>query len=93
MIHVLPEFEGEPNVQVMTADDFITRCYEIGVQELHPVQQGCLIKVLGKPELNNAIRLNELLILMKNFYDNEEEDDEQPQDNGRTKSSKKNKKK
>ena len=32
IIYVLPEFEGEPNVEVMTADDFITRCYEIGVQ-------------------------------------------------------------
>ena len=34
MIHVLEEFEGQENVEVMTADDFITRCYEIGVQEL-----------------------------------------------------------
>ena len=31
MIHVLSEFEGQDNVEVMTADDFITRCYEIGV--------------------------------------------------------------
>jgi hypothetical protein len=27
MIHVLPNFEGEENVEVMTADDFLTRCY------------------------------------------------------------------
>lgn len=27
MIHVLPNFEGEDNVEVMTADDFLTRCY------------------------------------------------------------------
>ena len=38
MIHVLEDFEGESNVEVMTADDFITRCYEIGVQELDDVQ-------------------------------------------------------
>lgn len=31
IIYNLPEFEGEKNVEVMTADDFITRCYEIGV--------------------------------------------------------------
>ena len=31
MIHILEEFEGQENVAVMTADDFITRCYEIGV--------------------------------------------------------------
>jgi len=67
MIHVLEEFEGQENVEVMTADDFITRCYEIGVEELQPVQIACLMRVLGKPELSNAIRLNELEILMANF--------------------------
>jgi len=35
IIHVLEEFEGESNVCVMTADDFLTRCYEIGVEELN----------------------------------------------------------
>lgn len=34
MIHVLPEFEGDTNVMVMTADDFLTRCAQIGVPEL-----------------------------------------------------------
>lgn len=34
IIYNLEEFEGERNVQVMTADDFITRCYDIGVPEL-----------------------------------------------------------
>lgn len=37
MIHVLEEFEDEQNVEVMTADDFITRCYEIGVPELDQI--------------------------------------------------------
>ena len=51
----------------MTADDFLTRCYEIGVQELEPIQVGCIMRVLGKPELSNAILLNELEKLMANF--------------------------
>lgn len=67
MIHVLEEFEREKNVEVMTADDFLTRCYEIGVPELEPIQIACLMRVLGKPELSNAIRLNELDQLMANF--------------------------
>ena len=37
MIHVLEEFERERNVEVMTADDFLTRCYEIGLPELEPI--------------------------------------------------------
>lgn len=27
MLHVLDHFEGDTQVKVMTADDFITRCY------------------------------------------------------------------
>ena len=34
MIHVLENFEGEKDVKVMTADDFLTRCQEIGVPKL-----------------------------------------------------------
>ena len=59
--------EGESNVGVMTADDFLTRCHEIGVKELSQIQKACLMRVLGKPELSYAIRLNELEILMSNF--------------------------
>ena len=73
IIHVLEEFEGEQNVEVMTADDFLTRCYEVGVQELQPIQVACLMRVLGKPELSNAIRLNELEILMQNFVPQQQE--------------------
>ena len=66
MIHVLPEFEGEQNVEVMTSDDFFTRCYEIGVPDLDQIQVECVMRVLGKQELSNAITLNELEILMAN---------------------------
>lgn len=37
IIYNLPEFEGEKNVKVMTADDFETRCYDIGVQKLNEI--------------------------------------------------------
>ena len=67
MIHVLEEFEDEQNVEVMTADDFVTRCYEIGVPELDQVQIACIMRVLGKEQLSGAIRLNELEQLMDNF--------------------------
>lgn len=67
IIYNLEEFEGEKDVQVMTADDFITRCYEIGVKELDHVQIECLMRVLGKPELSNAIKLVDLETLMSNI--------------------------
>lgn len=102
MIHILEEFERERNVEVMTADDFLTRCYEIGVPELEPIQVACLMRVLGKPELSNAIRLNELDQLMANFgtspqLDNGEGNQElayeQPQQEAKQKDGRKNKKK
>ena len=67
MIHVLPEFDGDQNVEVLTADDFLTRCYEIGLRELNPLETACIMRVIGKPELSNAIKLQELKVLMENF--------------------------
>ena len=64
IIHVLENFEGEKNVEVMTADDFFTRCYQIGVPELTQVQMACVIRVIGKPELSNGIRLSELEMVL-----------------------------
>ena len=31
IIHVIQGFEGQEKVEVLTFDDFLTRCYEIGV--------------------------------------------------------------
>ena len=67
MIHVLEEFDGEANVEVLTADDFLTRCYEIGLRELTHLETACIMRVIGKPELSNAIKLQELKVLMDNF--------------------------
>ena len=67
IIYNLPEFDGEKNVEVMTADDFLTRCYEIGVAQLDRIQIDCLMRVLGKPEISNAIKLVDLETLMSNF--------------------------
>ena len=64
---MLPEFEGETNVKVMTADDFFVRADELGLPQLTQLHAECVVKVLGKPELSNAIRLNELEIVMSNF--------------------------
>ena len=67
IIYNLEEFDGEQNVEVLTADDFITRCYEIDVPQLDQIQIDCLMRVLGKPELSNAIKLVDLEQLMSNF--------------------------
>ena len=67
VIHMLEEFDGEQNVAVLTADDFLTRCSEIGLKDLSNLEIACILRVIGKPELSNAIRLSELEALMENF--------------------------
>ena len=40
---------------------------EIGLDDLEEVEAACLMRVLAKPELDNAIILNELVLIMENF--------------------------
>jgi len=68
----------------MTADDFLTRCYEVGVAQLDRIQIDCLMRVLGKPEISNAIKLIDLETLMSNFgppssreYEQEQPDEDE----------------
>lgn len=67
VVHILPEFDGEQNVAVLTADDFLTRCSEIGLKDLSNLEIACILRVIGKPDLSNAIKLSELEALMENF--------------------------
>jgi len=41
---------------------------------LKPTEQNCLLKVLSKPELDNAILIQEFMQIMENFglYDDEQ---------------------
>ena len=34
IVHILPEFEEETQVRVLTASDFLTRCNQIGLPEI-----------------------------------------------------------
>ena len=47
--------------------------------DLQEVEAACLMKVLAKPELDNHIILNELVLIMENFgvHDNLDEDEEE----------------
>lgn len=79
IVHVLPEFENEKEVRVLTASDFLTRCNQIGLPEMDRMQEQCVVQVLGKPELSNAIRFNELEELMNNFLQPQQEQQQQPE--------------
>lgn len=40
---------------------------EVGLDDLEEIEAACLMRVLAKPELDNAIILNELVLIMENF--------------------------
>ena len=48
LVHVLEEFEGELNVELIAAQDFLERIYQLGMPQLTQVQVACLVRVLGK---------------------------------------------
>jgi hypothetical protein len=39
----------------------------LGISDLEEVDVGCLMRILTKPDLENAILLQELIIIMENF--------------------------
>jgi len=64
---------------------FLEGVKEVGMEELSEMEAACLLRVLAKPELENAIILNEFTMIMENFgvpdsYEDEEEDDDDVDD-------------
>lgn len=57
---------------------FLEGIKEAGLHELSEMEAACLLRVLAKPELENAIILNEFIMIMENFgvIDNYEDDDD-----------------
>ena len=54
---------------------FLEGIKELGVTDLEEVEVACLMRVLTKPNLENAILVKELIVIMENFgiYDDEED--------------------
>ena len=46
---------------------FLEGIKEIGVIDLEEIEVACLMRVLTKSDLNNAILLKELIVIMENF--------------------------
>lgn len=64
----MDEFEGEKDVEVVGAPDFLEALREkVGVGELSELEVACLMRVLGKPEIEHAILINELSLVLENF--------------------------
>jgi hypothetical protein len=66
----------------MTPIAFLEGVKEAGLDNLSEMEAACLLRVLAKPELDNAIILNEFTMIMENFgvIDGYGEDDDDVDD-------------
>jgi hypothetical protein len=60
------EFEGEA-LELLSPIGFLEGVKELGVTDLEEVEVACLMRVLTKADLENAILLRELIVIMENF--------------------------
>lgn len=69
-------------LELLSPIGFLEGIKELGVVDLEEVEVACLMRVLTKPNLENAILLKELIVIMENFgiYDEDEEGNEDRQD-------------
>ncbi len=72
------EIEGM-DLELLSPIGFLEGIKELGVVDLEEVEVACLMRVLTKPNLENAILLKELVVIMENFgiYDEEGEDQDE----------------
>ena len=60
------EFEGEA-LELLSPIGFLEGVKELGLTDLEEVEVACLMRVLTKADLENAILLRELIVIMENF--------------------------
>jgi hypothetical protein len=79
----IPEqFPDGTILELMTPIAFLEGVKEAGLDNLSEMEAACLLRVLAKPELDNAIILNEFTMIMENFgvIDGYGEDDDDVDD-------------
>lgn len=59
-------------LELLSPIGFLEGLKELGITELEEVEVACLMRVLTKPDLENAILVKELQIIMENFGIKEE---------------------
>lgn len=83
----IPEqFPDGTILELMSPIAFLEGAKEAGMEDLSEMEAACLLRVLAKPELENAIILNEFVMIMENFgvmdgdFEDDDEDDYIPDD-------------
>lgn len=55
------------SIELLSPMGFLEGIKELGVIDLEEVEVACLMRVLTKADLENAILLKELIVIMENF--------------------------
>ena len=64
----VPEvFPDRTVLELLSPGGFIEGIKETGIDDLQEFEVACLMRVLAKPELDNAVILNEFVMIMENF--------------------------
>jgi hypothetical protein len=76
-------------IELLTPMAFLEGVKLIGLSDLSQVEAACVLRVLSKPELENAVILNELVLIMENFgvvetYDDDEESEDEEEEEQQT---------
>ena len=71
----IEEIEGEA-LALMSPVSFLEGIRELGIEDLEEIEVACLMRVLAKPNMDSAILLTELIVIMENFGIGDEEIDE-----------------
>ena len=64
----VPElFPDRTVLELLSPAGFLEGIKDTGIAELQEFEVACLMRVLAKPELDNAVILNEFVMIMENF--------------------------
>jgi hypothetical protein len=58
---------AEEEIELITPMGFLEGVKQLGITDLQEIDVACLMRILTKPDLENAILLQELIIIMENF--------------------------
>eukprot|EP00347_Sterkiella_histriomuscorum_P007882 403347201 len=61
------EFDEGQFIELLSPVGFLEGIKELGITDFEEIQVACLMRVLTKPELENAIMVKELIVIMENF--------------------------
>lgn len=74
--YIIKEEIENTSLELLSPIGFLEGIKDLGIIDLEEVEVACLMRVLTKPNLENAILLKELIVIMENFGIFDDEDEE-----------------